>query len=108
MGHLYYTELGNSAGGPLVSTGPFQQLMADLHWSGTPDSINFARAWYFGFADGFQFVALKDFALLPALAVRDGDVASAPVPEPAPMLLFVSGLAGLAVYGKKKRRRSNG
>src|SRR5947209_2856318 len=40
MGHLYYTELGNSAGGPLAHTGPFQHLTGPFlplgadYWSG--------------------------------------------------------------------------
>ena len=35
MGHLYYTELGNAAGGPLNNTGDFQNLLSTFYWSGT-------------------------------------------------------------------------
>jgi hypothetical protein len=75
MGHLYYTELANSAGGPLTQTGPFIDLQPVPYWTSTvyaPDPIN---AWYFNFffVFGSQGANLKynDLYVWP---VRDGDV----------------------------------
>ncbi|MEK6766895.1 MAG: hypothetical protein AABY49_11800 [Planctomycetota bacterium] len=44
MGHLYYTELGNVAGGPLSNTGDFQNLIiSSVYWSGTEYATNTKR-----------------------------------------------------------------
>ncbi|MCC6544648.1 MAG: hypothetical protein IT392_09125 [Nitrospirae bacterium] len=45
MGHLYYTELGNTAGGPLTNIGDFTNLQPYSYWSGTtfaPEGISSA------------------------------------------------------------------
>jgi hypothetical protein len=34
MGHLYYTELQNLAGGPLTNKGFFMNLYPDVYWCG--------------------------------------------------------------------------
>ena len=55
---------------------------------------------------GFGTVDLSDAAFpastIPATPVPGG-ITVTPVPEPATILLLVSGLAGLGVFGKKKR-----
>jgi hypothetical protein len=58
MGHLYYNELGNVAGGPLVNTGPFTNLQGDFYWSGTPYALNSDFAWSFYFDGGLGGPAL--------------------------------------------------
>ena len=98
MGELYYTALGNVAGGPLLNTGPFKNLQSSVYWSGTeyapdPDSV-----WRFGTGGGGQDVTSKDDGL-PALAVRPGDVAT--VPEPGMVALLLSGLAGVMVMRRR-------
>ena len=98
MGELYYTALGNPAGGPLSNTGPFKNLQSRYYWSGTEYAPSPGLAWYFGISDGFQFVTYNDVSLY-ALAVRPGDVAA--VPEPGMVALLLSGLAGVLVMRRR-------
>jgi hypothetical protein len=76
MGLLYYIELGNPAGGPLLNTGPFINVQTNFcYWSGTTSGTTTPRAWFFGFDDGDQEVTIYASSLsMYAWAVRDGDV----------------------------------
>jgi PEP-CTERM motif len=103
MGELWYTELGNPAGGPMSNTGPFKNLKSDLYWSGTEYAPNSGWAWAFNTFGGSQDPYTKDTGLY-ALAVRPGDVAA--VPEPATVLLIGVGMLGL-VCTRSRRRRSS-
>jgi len=108
MGHLYYTELGNTWG-PLgyTNTGDFQNLRnidEDRYWSGTEYDAN--SAWYFWLNNGYQNGSDKDYLPFYGIAVRTGDVAVVPVvPEPISSTLFLIGagvLAGRRYFRKKK------
>ena len=101
MGELYYTALGNAAGGPLSNTGPFKNLQSNIYWSGTEYAPNHSLAWDFGTSNGFQNVDFNRFDIY-ALAVRPGDVAA--VPEPGMVALLLSGLAGVMVMRRRPVR----
>lgn len=101
MGDIYYTELGNSAHGPLTNSGGF--LLPYSYWAGTEYDLDTGNAWSFGFHNGIQQATLKTNTL-HVLAVRSGDV-GAPVPEPATIMLLVCGLSGMAVNKRLKKDR---
>lgn len=99
MGHLYYDELGNSAGGPLNTifldgisgtAESFQNLLADRYWTGTAHTGNPDYMYNFYFDSGllgdWHYYANPYYGI----AVFDGDVIAAP--ESTPILLFASGL----------------
>lgn len=98
MGHLYYTELGNIAGGGLINTGSFVNLMYGEYWSGTEIGSGSADAFYM--FSGFQVPSEYKMEHLFAFAVRDGDVVA--VPEPSTLLLFGFGLFGFALFAMEK------
>jgi Protein of unknown function (DUF1566) len=74
MGHLYYSELGNPAGGPFSNTGPFINIERGYYWTGTETSSNSDSAFTFYFhLRGYQYIdnKLNGNNIWP---VRDGDV----------------------------------
>ena len=126
LAHLYFVTLGNLAtcppvtylpgdrackGGPapdsgLKNTGPFANLQAGSYWTGVPYvAPETGQAWQFLQATGFQAPTLTVFEL-HAVAVHDGDVAAAVVPEAPAMLLWAMGLAG--IVGNTRRRVARG
>ena len=108
MGQLYYTELGNNAGGPLSNTGDFTNLLPTYYWYGTKytgdfPSFDYPAAWFFNFDIGWQGSSWTDHNGFSAMAVL-GDPIPSPTPEPATMLLLGIGLAGLAGTRLRKKR----
>jgi hypothetical protein len=93
MGHLWYTELGNVAGGPLTNAGDFQNLQSFVYWSGTPSSRPL-NSILFRTDDGWQAYDRQGLELY-AMAVRDGDVPA--LPERGTCALMLAGLAGLTL-----------
>jgi hypothetical protein len=104
MGELYYTQLGNTAGGPLTNTGPLTKLLTTQpYWYDTLYDANYAFNFYF--ATGQQskdgIVGSPDYAI----AVHTGDIGpSGVIPIPGAILLFAPGLAGLAAIRRRFKK----
>ena len=86
MGHLFYNELGGTAGSSILTSGDpdlglFSNLQSNIYWSGTEYAPSTNGAWDFLFNFGDQGVSLKSSSLY-ALAVRPGQVSAVAVPEP--------------------------
>ena len=119
MAHLYYVSLGNlaycppgdatcagfQAGWGLNNVGNFQNLQPDVYWSGTEYAPNRDFAWYFYLHAGQQYFFPKQgdvASQMLAMAVRPGDVAVAPMPEPGTLLLAALALAGMRVVRRRR------
>lgn len=106
MGHLFYSELGVTAGSSILD-GTASELakfsdIQSYYWSGTEGPSHSHSAWYFSYYTGFQDTACMDCTGGYAWAVRDGDVAAA-VPEPGSLSLLGAGSL-LGWLGGFKRR----
>ncbi len=109
LASMFYDTLGNlgqfdTSGNSqsdygLTNTGPFTNLVGVDYWFGLEYPLDTDQAWRFSFGNGLQNNLGKDNGKL-AWAVRSGDVA--PVPIPATVWLFGSGLIGL--LGLARRR----
>jgi hypothetical protein len=110
LGHLYYTELGNtsrpptSSSGGLTNTGPFTNLHSFNYWTNTEAASFVDSAWAFSFISGLQGHADMNpnstyFIYYSAMAVHDGNIGHAPIP--GALFLFAPGLVGLAVLRRK-------
>ncbi len=105
MGHLFYDELGGTAGSSILDSGDsdlllFTNIQADRYWSGTDLVTDTTRAWRFNFNTGDLFANLKSGDLFVSAVVRSGDVV---VPVPAAVWLFGSGLLGLLGLARRQR-----
>ncbi len=109
MGHLFYDELGGTASSSILTSGDtdllalFNNIQANVYWSGTEVAPNTNNAWIFLFDSGDQEFDVKGDSWF-GWAVRSGDVSAPPaVPEPSTMLLLGSGLVGLIGWGRVRR-----
>jgi hypothetical protein len=104
MGHLFYTELASIA--PHNSkTGSFQNVATAAYWSGTVNSKKVGQTWAFSTNDGSQFSALVG-ERYSAMAVRNGDVLVASVPEPETYAMLLSGLACIGLIARRRKRQT--
>jgi hypothetical protein len=97
MAHLWYEELGNTAGGPITNTGSFQNLQSGSYWLGTqiwPSRLT--RPSAFSTADGSE-TSYRPLNTFYAMAVRQGDVTALPEPGTGAMMLVAFGAFAVAV-----------
>lgn len=111
LGHLYYTELGNPVfdhpieNNPDLNFGVFDNLVDYIYWDSLKDYTWFTYreedvGGYCSLATGQHWITPVD-DLFHAIAVRDGNVAAAPLP--GAVWLLGSGLSGIVGFrGKKK------
>jgi hypothetical protein len=111
LGHLFYTELGGTAGSSIVTNHDadyalFSNIQNFVYWSGSeyaPDPYSWtfdaSTAWGFNTGNGYQDDALVRSIQYYGWAVRSGDVA-APVPEPDTLALL-----GLGIFGLRRAHR---
>lgn len=100
MGELFYTGLGLTAG-QSIATSPlasslFTNIQAVQYWSSTEYLLNPLGAFGFQSDSGLQGISSKDLTTYAWVAY------TSPVPEPASLLLLLSGL-GLMGYATKRR-----
>jgi len=104
MAYMFYDNLGGSSGSAISASHNanydlFINLQDKSYASGTESSGS--SIYDFNFDNGIVSTPGKN-TWFYAWAVRDGDVA--PVPEPATLLLFGSGLIGLVGFRKKFKK----
>jgi len=105
LGHLFYSELGGTAGMSIVTNHDvdyalFSNIQDYAYWSGSEYAPNPNLAWRFFTVNGRQNASSK---LNPfyGWAVRSGDVASSnSVPEPGTLALL-----GLGAFGLRRAQR---
>jgi hypothetical protein len=100
---MFYQNLSGTYFSPILTSGDpdlafFPSLLSSVYWSGT--EFVSGGAWYFFFDGGFQFVGFKDDSRY-SWAVHAGNVS--PVPVPAAVWLFGSGLLGLIGIARRKK-----
>jgi hypothetical protein len=86
---------------------PFKNVGSgsDNYWNNL--AVNDGFAWIFDFENGQQTAQSRSLNGV-VWAVADGDVAAAPVPVPAAVYLFGSGLLGMITLARRKRNTSGG
>lgn len=115
MGHLFYVEVGRNTGqGFLLPEALYtvNNIQANTYWTGSDFAPDTSFAWVFGFNNGnygagnsgvgYQGAISKDGGLY-AMAVSNGDVGIAAVPEPSTWAMLLTGLALVGVATRRPR-----
>ena len=103
LGHLYYIELGKSAGSGITSltTTPFINLQTDVYWS-YRDTTYQPGGEIFDLRNGKQGGISLYTPTFYVWAVHDGDIGATLVPAPAAAWLFGTGLVSLIGFARRK------
>jgi hypothetical protein len=108
MGHLFYEELGGTAGASITAThniyfSLFQNIRPFNYWSGTEYAIDAYGAWVFGFDAGDQNPSdkLNNMYVWPVRLEQ-----TIAVSEPATIALLSLGLAGFGISRIRKKVRA--
>ncbi|MFH1216674.1 MAG: PEP-CTERM sorting domain-containing protein [Pseudomonadota bacterium] len=81
-----------------------QNLQASSYWTGTRWELPENGTYYWTFVSKYgETNAAYEYTAQYGWAVRDGDVAAAPIPEPATLLLMGTGITALIGARKKKK-----
>lgn len=109
IGNLFYNVLGGSAGNSIIDVHNsnfdlFSNIQSGYYWSNTAFTGDDAHAWHFHMNDGSQDPYYKIRSMF-AWAVHSGDVGLAPVPVPATVWLFCSGLVGLIGIARRRNTK---
>jgi len=75
-----------------------------IYWSAT--ELDAGTAWDYDFGGHNQSNNTKNQFPRYGIAVHDGDVAAAAIPEPSTLLMFGAGVLGLIDLGRRKKRKS--
>jgi hypothetical protein len=112
LGHMFYNNLGNTAGSSILGnvsftdatpgggTESFLNVQSDVYWYGEEYAPSDLNAWAFHTVDGYQNIITKNVTY-HSWAVRAGDVSTVPVPAAA----WLFGTALLGLVGVKRRHR---
>lgn len=110
MGHMFYNNLGATAGSNILSGANtdnlalFTNLQNYVYWSGTVDaSYPSLYAWIFSTYIGLERSGFLKSSEALAWAVRPGDVAL--IPEPSTYAMMLAGL--LAIFGFTRIRQQS-
>jgi hypothetical protein len=91
-----WQDVGSSLSGLQAQ---FAGVQSGIYWSGTEFAPG-VSAWGFTTSNGLQGLSTEN-ANYYAVAVRPGEISA--VPLPAAAWLLVSGLAGLGMFGRKRK-----
>ena len=109
LGHMFYINLGNTAGSSILSnlsfsnaafedgTESFFNVQPNTYWLAEELAGNTFFAWGFDTSLGDQNQNPKTNGYF-SWAVHDGDIGASPVPLPAAFWLFTSGLISLRLF----------
>ena len=101
MGYMYYDNLKNPAHGSLSNMGPFANIQSFGYWTQTSSDYGPTYKWTFNFSNGSTDYIESDAGRM-SWAVRDGDVATVPIP--GAVWLLGSGLIGFIGIKKKFKK----
>lgn len=118
MAHLFFNTLGNKSAYKtngeeqhpygLMNSGDFLNMKEAPNWLGLSGSgTDSDQAWIFIPSNGAQWLYSKnDRGTAYAMAVHNGDLLAAPVPEPETYAMMLAGLSLLGVMTRRRKQKA--